>query len=79
MGRAKGKQLRMLAEQLVSRYPNLFSADFSQNKQKLKELNVADYSSKERNKLAGEIKVLVERMIEKQKPAKQAMPSPNTA
>lgn len=55
MGRQKGRHLQVAAKQLVARDPDAFSIDFRENKARLKELDLVEHSTEERNKLAGAI------------------------
>ncbi|MEW5955837.1 MAG: 30S ribosomal protein S17e [Candidatus Micrarchaeota archaeon] len=61
MGRVKGTQLKRMAKELASKHPALFSEDFEKNKAKIDELKIVGESKVERNKLAGEVSVLMRR------------------
>lgn len=51
-------RIRKLAQELIERYPELFSADFNQNKQALAQVSIIR-STAVRNQLAGAITSLV--------------------
>ena len=60
MGRIRTKLIKKLALELANRYPDKFSADFSQNKLFLDRLNFLEEKSM-RNKVAGYIVRIVEK------------------
>jgi len=67
LGRVKGTLMRRNAETLVKKNPGAFSLDFSGNKKILKGVeSLATVASKEMNKLAGEVTVVV-RQLARQK------------
>ena len=61
MGRVKGTHLKRMAKELVKKHAKLFSDDFEKNKLKINELKIVGESKTERNKLAGEVSVLMRR------------------
>lgn len=54
MGRVRPKHVKRLARSLVDEHEDMFSEDFDENKEALKELDVVD-SKKFRNRVAGYI------------------------
>ncbi len=66
MGRVKGSITRRLAKEILARYRQLFSADFSTNKHTLVKMGLK-LPKFELNRLAGEISVLVKRDEAKKK------------
>ncbi|NYZ75300.1 30S ribosomal protein S17e [Candidatus Micrarchaeota archaeon] len=61
MGRVKGTHLKRMAKELVTKHAKLFSDDYEKNKLKINELKIVGGSKTERNKLAGEVSVLMRR------------------
>lgn len=61
MGRVRTRLIKRLASELVKKYPDKFSSDFSQNKQILGQLNIIEEKSM-RNKVAGYIVRIVEKI-----------------
>ena len=59
MGRQKGKHVNTAAKALIREYPDKFSDNFEENKERLTELNALTYSKSERNQLAGAITVKI--------------------
>lgn len=55
MGKTKPKYLRTIAGSLSNKHEKEFTTNFEENKRKVKEMNLIEYSKEERNKLAGEI------------------------
>lgn len=59
MGRTKGVHIHTLAKALVKRFEPELSESFEENKKKLHEKHMLDYSKKDLNKLAAETAKLV--------------------
>lgn len=69
MGRVKGTHIKRMAKQIVQRFPDQFSANFTANKQKLKAMGLKMTSKLERNKLVGEVTIMVKQILAKAKQA----------
>ena len=54
MGKVRTEMVKRISLELVEKYPRIFSHEFGQNKQFLKEIEL-DVSKKMRNKIAGYI------------------------
>jgi small subunit ribosomal protein S17e len=54
MGKVRTEMVKRISLELVEKYPRIFSQEFGQNKQFLKEIEL-DVSKKMRNKIAGYI------------------------
>jgi len=63
MGRIKTKNIKRVAEELVSEFPEEFNEDFEHNKKKVEELTTVQTNSL-RNKIAGYIVALKRRVID---------------
>jgi len=59
MGRIKTRKVKVLAKEIVEKYPDRVSADFELNKHLVGELLVGQVSKKLRNQVAGYITRLV--------------------
>ena len=57
----KGKHLRTIAKELIRRYPDKITADFTANKEFVRTLNIMK-SGEELNKLAGQLVILYGQM-----------------
>ena len=68
MGRVKGTHLRRIAKQIVTQFPGVFTIDFTNNKNKLREMGLKMESKMEFNKLAGEVGVVVKHQKTKEAP-----------
>jgi len=63
MGRVKTKNIKKVAKQLVEKYPDEFSENFNDNKQKVGESTTAQ-TKPLRNKIAGYIVALKTRIVD---------------
>lgn len=69
MGKVRPEQVKKIARELVSRFPDRFTADFEENK-KIVETLIETSSSKLRNRIAG----YVTRLVSTSKPTKDIEP-----
>ena len=65
MGRIKTRKVKVLAKEIVEKYPDRVSADFELNKHLVGELLVGQVSKKLRNQVAGYITRLVKMRLKK--------------
>ena len=61
LGRTKGVHIHMTAKALVKRAPKLFGTTFEKNQDAVGALGLLKEGKEERNKLAGEITVLMKK------------------
>ncbi len=66
MGKMKGAHLRTAAQKLVKEHPKEFYGTFEENSKKLESLGLVKSGKRERNKMAGEITNLKQRLIRKE-------------
>ncbi len=65
MGRIKTRKVKVLAKEIIEKYPERVSADFELNKQIVGEVLVGQVSKKLRNQVAGYITRLKKSELEK--------------
>ncbi len=63
MGRVKTKNIKRVATELIDTYPDQFSDNFEENKQKIEELTTVQ-SKPMRNKIAGYIVAVKKRLVD---------------
>ncbi|HEV8290108.1 MAG TPA: hypothetical protein VGQ00_04115 [Candidatus Norongarragalinales archaeon] len=61
MGRTKGVHIHSTAKALVKKAPQIFGTTFDKNKDSLRKLGLLKEGKEERNKLAGEVTVLMKK------------------
>ena len=69
MGRIKTGKVKVLAKEILEKFPDRVSADFELNKQLVGEVLVGQVSKKLRNQIAGYITRLVKRQLKKEEEA----------
>ncbi len=69
MGRIKTRKVKVLAKEILEKFPDRVSADFELNKQLVGEVLVGQVSKKLRNQIAGYITRLVKRQLKKEEEA----------
>ncbi|HDD66658.1 MAG TPA: 30S ribosomal protein S17e [Nitrososphaeria archaeon] len=65
MGRVKTRKVKVLAREIMEKFPDRVSADFELNKMLVGEVLTGQISKKLRNQVAGYITRLVKRELEK--------------
>lgn len=65
MGRVKTRKVKVLAREIMERFPERVSADFELNKLLVKEVLSGQVSKKLRNQVAGYVAKLVRRELKK--------------
>lgn len=65
MGRVKTRKVKVLAREIMERFPERVSADFELNKLLVKEVLSGQVSKKLRNQVAGYVTKLVRRELKK--------------
>ena len=65
MGRVKTRKVKVLAKEIMEKFPDRISADFELNKMLVGEVLAGQVSKKLRNQVAGYITRLVKRELEK--------------
>ena len=73
MGRVKTRKVKVLAKEIMERFPNRVSADFELNKLLVGEVLTGQISKKLRNQIAGYITRLVRKKLEEAEEAEQAV------
>jgi len=71
MGRVKTRKVKVLAKEIMERFPDRVSADFELNKLLVGEVLTGQVSKKLRNQIAGYITRLVRKKIEEAEEAEQ--------
>jgi len=66
MGRVKIRKVKVLAKEVIEKFPDKVSADFELNKLLVSQALTGEVSKKIRNKVAGYITRLVRRGLEKE-------------
>ena len=66
MGRVKIRKIKVLAKEVIEKFPDKVSADFELNKLLVSQVLTGQVSKKIRNKVAGSITRLVRRELEKE-------------
>jgi len=66
MGRVKIRKIKVLAKEVIEKFPDKVSADFELNKLLVSQALTGQVSKKIRNKVAGYITRLVRRELEKE-------------
>ncbi|MCF3652571.1 MAG: 30S ribosomal protein S17e [Aigarchaeota archaeon] len=66
MGRVKIRKIKVLAKEVIEKFPDKVSADFELNKLLVSQVLIGQVSKKIRNKVAGYITRLVRRELEKE-------------
>jgi small subunit ribosomal protein S17e len=66
MGRVKIRKIKVLAKEVIEKFPDKVSADFELNKLLVSQVLTGQVSKKIRNKVAGYITRLVRRELEKE-------------
>jgi len=69
MGRIKTRKVKVLAREILERFPDRVSADFELNKQLVGEVLVGRVSKKLRNQIAGYITRIVSKTIREREQA----------
>ncbi len=73
MGRVKTRKVKVLAKEIMERFPDRVSADFELNKLLVGEVLTGQISKKLRNQIAGYITRLVRKKLEEAEEAEQAV------
>ena len=73
MGRVKTRKVKVLAKEIMERFPDRVSADFELNKLLVGEILTGQISKKLRNQIAGYITRLVRKKLEEAEEAEQAV------
>ncbi|MEM0329570.1 MAG: 30S ribosomal protein S17e [Nitrososphaerota archaeon] len=76
MGRVKIRKIKVLAKEVIERFPDKVSADFELNKLLVSQVLTGQVSKKIRNKVAGYITNLVRRSFEKELEEAEAVEAP---
>jgi len=76
MGRVKIRKIKVLAKEVIERFPDKVSADFELNKLLVSQALTGQVSKKIRNKVAGYITNLVRRSLEKELEEAEAVEAP---
>ena len=73
MGRVKTRKVKVLAKEIMERFPDRVSADFELNKLLVGGVLTGQISKKLRNQIAGYITRLVRKKLEEAEEAEQAV------
>ena len=73
MGRVKTRKVKVLAKEIMERFPDRVSANFELNKLLVGEVLTGQISKKLRNQIAGYITRLVRKKLEEAEEAEQAV------
>ena len=73
MGKVRTREVKVLAKEILERYPNEISRSFEENKTLAGKLLKGQVSKKLRNRVAGYLTALAKRLEEKQKKEAEAV------